>query len=448
MADLPDIAAHRLSADALRANFGDAEPPLTDAQAVVEANRCYFCYDAPCIQACPTGIDIPGFIRGIATGNVKGAALRILEENIMGGTCARACPTEILCEQACVRNAQEAKPIDIGGLQRHATDHLFDAQIQPFTRAAPTGKRVAVVGAGPAGLACAHALSRQGHEIVVYEARAKAGGLNEYGLAAYKMADEFAAREVAFILAIGGITIENNRALGRDLQLGELTTQFDAVFLGMGQAGVNALNDDAHPMDGFLPAVDFIAALRQADDKSTVPVGRRVVVIGGGNTAIDAAVQSKRLGAEDVTLVYRRGADDMSATTAEQEWAQTNDVRIKRWARPARLHATDGAVRSVEFERTKMGADGKLTGTGEFFTVDADMVLTAIGQTFVPDPVTRDANAVLELDRGRIRVDADHKTSLPNVFAGGDCVQGQDLTVSAVQHGKLAARAIDRLLRS
>jgi glutamate synthase (NADPH/NADH) small chain len=445
LADLPDIAANRLPADQLLANFGDAEPTLTDAQAVVEASRCYFCYDAPCIQACPTGIDIPGFIRGIATGNVKGAALRILEENIMGGTCARACPTEILCEQACVRNAQEGKPIDIGGLQRHATDHLFEAGIQPFTRAAPTGKRVAVVGAGPAGLACAHALARHGHEIIVYEARAKPGGLNEYGLAAYKMADHFAAREVSFILAIGGIEVETGMALGRDIQLSELQRNFDAVFLGMGQAGVNALSDT--PMSGVMPAVNFIAALRQAEDKSTVPVGRRVVVIGGGNTAIDASVQSKRLGAEDVTLVYRRGAPDMSATLAEQEWAQTNDVRIKHWARPARLHATDGNVRSVEFERTVMGADGKLAGTGEFYIVEADLVLTAIGQCFVPDPVTQDAQSVLELDGGRIRVDAERRTSLPNVFAGGDCVKGQDLTVSAVQDGKLAARAIDRLLR-
>lgn len=448
MADLPDIVAGRLSPEALRSNFADAEPPLSDAQAVIEAGRCYFCYDAPCVQACPTGIDIPGFIRGIATGNVKGAALRILEENIMGGTCARACPTEILCEQSCVRNAQEGKPIDIGGLQRHATDHLFAAGIQPFARAASTGRRVAVVGAGPAGLACAHALARQGHDVVVYEARAKAGGLNEYGLAAYKMADRFAAREVEFILALGGITVEPGIALGRDIQLSVLRSQFDAVFLAMGQAGVNALSEDAAPLGGVLSAVDFIAALRQADDKGSIPIGRRVVVIGGGNTAIDAAVQSRRLGADEVTLVYRRGAEDMSATDAEQAWAQNNDVSIRRWARPARLLAEGGNVCGVEFERTAMGEDGRLAGTGAFFTVAADMVLTAIGQCFVPDPVTSDAQAVLELDRGRIRVDADRRTSLAGVFAGGDCVHGQDLTVSAVQDGKLAARAIDLMLRS
>jgi dihydropyrimidine dehydrogenase (NAD+) subunit PreT len=446
--DLPDIAAARLSADEYRVNFGDAEPPLTEAQAVVEASRCYFCYDAPCIRACPTGIDIPGFIRGIATGNIKGAALKILEENIMGGTCARACPTEILCEQACVRTAQESRPIEIGALQRYATDQLFDAGIQPFTRADPSGKRVAVVGAGPAGLACAHALARQGHEVVVYEAREKAGGLNEYGLAAYKMADAFAAREVEFILALGGITVETGMALGRDIRLSELRRSFDAVFLGLGQAGVNALAEAEAPMRGVLPAVDFIAALRQADDKSTVPVGRRVVVIGGGNTAVDAAVQAKRLGAEDVTIVYRRGAEDMSATSAEQEWAQTNDVRIKRWARPVRLQAVDGRVGAVAFERTRLGHDGKLAGTGETFTIEADMVLVAIGQSFVPDPVTGDAPAVLDLDQGRIRVDAERRTSIPGVFAGGDCVHGQDLTVSAVQDGKIAARTIDQMLRA
>ncbi|MBV9756729.1 MAG: FAD-dependent oxidoreductase, partial [Alphaproteobacteria bacterium] len=323
MADA-DIAAGRLSAAELAANFADAHPPLTRDEALVEADRCYFCYDAPCIQACPTGIDIPSFIRKIATGNLKGSAVTILQQNILGGSCARECPTEILCEQACVRNAQEGRPLKIGALQRHATDWLMQRGIQPFARAARSERRIAVVGAGPAGLACAHALARAGHDVVIYEARPKPGGLNEYGVARYKLVDEFAQREVAFVLAVGGIEIEYGRALGRDISLDALRRDFDAVFLGLGQAGVNALDVAVEPLGGVRDAVDFIAELRQAPDLSRVAVGRRVVVIGGGNTAIDAATQTRRLGAEESTIVYRRGPEHMSATPKEQGFAQTS----------------------------------------------------------------------------------------------------------------------------
>lgn len=441
----PDIAGGRLSEAAYDANFADAEPPLTRDQALVEASRCYFCYDAPCITACPTGIDIPGFIRGIASGNLKGAALRILEQNIMGGTCSRACPTEILCEQVCVRNVQEGKPIDIGGLQRHATDVLFQSGEQPFTRAPSTGRRVAVVGAGPAGMACAHALAVRGHQVVVFEARSKAGGLNEYGLAAYKMADDFAQREIDFILEIGGIEIEYGKALGRDVLLTDLRDSFDAVFLGLGHAAANRLGLDGQLLGGVIPAVDFIAGLRQAADKSKLPIGRRVVVIGGGNTAIDAAVQSRRLGAEEVTIVYRRGAADMSATVAEQEWAQTNGVQIRTWAKPAVLHGEAGRINGITFERTRLDADGKVAGTGELLRLDADMIFPAIGQHFVAAVLADDTPAIAG---GRIVVDAERRTSLGDVFAGGDCVAGQDLTVSAVQDGKVAAFAIDRMLQA
>src|SRR5215469_10347089 len=213
----PDIAPGRLTPAEYHANFGDIESPLQRAEALIDASRCYFCYDAPCIEACPTGIDIPGFIRKIATGNLKGAAVTILEQNIFGGACARVCPTEILCERACVRNLSEDKPVNIGALQRHATDHLFAAGVQPFRRQPPTGRRVAVVGGGPAGLACAHRLALLGHEVMVFEAREKLGGLNEYGIAAYKLPEEFAQREVEFILGLGGITARTGQALGRDI---------------------------------------------------------------------------------------------------------------------------------------------------------------------------------------------------------------------------------------
>jgi len=447
MTDAPDIAAGRLAPADYATNFGDVEEPLDAKRALIDSARCLFCHDAPCIEACPTGIDIPGFIRKIATGNTKGAATTILQENIFGGACARVCPTEVLCEQACVRNLSEEKPVNIGALQRYATDHLFASGAQPFARAAASGKRVAVVGGGPAGLACAHRLAMLGHAVTVFEAKAKLGGLNEYGVAAYKVANDFAQREVDFILRLGGIEAQCGKALGRDVTLAQLRKDFDAVFLGMGLAGVNALQAAGEEMQGVEDAVAYIARLRQAVDKATLPVGRKTVVIGGGNTAIDIAVQSRRLGAEDVTIVYRRGPEQMSATAHEQEFAQTNGVKIKHWAKPARLLGDGGRVRAAEFEYTRLDG-GKLVGTGERFTLAADTVFKAIGQTFVPDPLANGSQQPLELMNGRIAVNAERHTSLPGVFAGGDCVSGgQDLTVQAVQDGKLAAHAIDRFLR-
>jgi glutamate synthase (NADPH/NADH) small chain len=449
MTDGPDIAAGRLSAADYAANFGDVEAPLDAKRALIDSSRCFFCHDAPCIEACPTGIDIPGFIRGIATGNLRGAAVTILEQNIFGGACARVCPTEVLCEQACVRNVSEDKPVNIGALQRHATDHLFAGGAQPFARAPASGKRVAVVGGGPAGLACAHRLAMLGHAAVVFEARDKLGGLNEYGVAAYKVANDFAQAEVAFILSLGGIEARCGQALGRDVTLTQLRKDYDAVFLGMGLAGVNALQAEGEALAGVEDAVDYIARLRQAKDKSRLPVGRTVVVIGGGNTAIDIAVQTKRLGAEDVTIVYRRGPEHMSATAHEQEFAQTNGVRIKHWARPLRAIGENGQLRAVEFEYTEIGEQNKLVGTSERFQLAADQLFKAIGQVFVPDPLAEGTQQSLDLRGGRIAVDAERRTSLPGVFAGGDCVfGGQDLTVQAVQDGKLAAHAIDRHLRS
>jgi glutamate synthase (NADPH/NADH) small chain len=441
-----DIAAGRLSPAQLAENFADAHPPLTPHEAVVEASRCYFCYDAPCIEACPTGIDIPSFIKKIATGNLRGSALKIFEQNIFGGSCARVCPTEELCESACVRMTEEERPVRIGALQRRATDWLMQHEPAPFTRAPLTDKRIAVVGAGPAGLACAHRLALHGHGVTVYEGKPKPGGLNEYGIAAYKLADDFAQREVEFILSIGGITIEHGKRLGRDFDVAGLKTSFDAVFLAIGQEGVRALGIEGETLAGVRNAVDFIAELRQAEDKAALPVGRRVIVIGGGNTAIDAATQSRRLGAEDVTIVYRRGAAEMSATDDEQEWAQTNDVRIRHWATPHRLLGEGGHVTGVEFMRTKPDQTGRAVPTGETYTLPADMVLKAVGQVFVADPLRADGSLTLAVADGRIAVDADMRTSMPGVYAGGDCVAGVDLTVAAVQDGKRAAEAIHAFL--
>ncbi|HYM32216.1 MAG TPA: NAD(P)-dependent oxidoreductase [Candidatus Cybelea sp.] len=448
MADTRDIAAGRLGPAELAENFADVHPPLDRKTALIEANRCYFCHDAPCTEACPTGIDVPGFIRKIGTDNVRGAAATILHENIMGGACARVCPVEILCEAACVRTAQERKPVRIGALQRYATDHLFEHGIQPFNRAAPSGRKVAVVGAGPAGLACAHRLATLGHGVTVFDAKPKAGGLNEYGIAAYKVPGDFAQKEAAFILSVGGIELRHGKTLGRDIKLAELRRDFDAVFLGLGLAGVNALGLENEAMSGVMDAVAYIERLRQAPDKAKLDVGRRVVVIGGGNTAIDIAVQTRRLGAEDVTIVYRRGPIHMSATGHEQEFAQTNGVKVKHWARPVRLIGRDGKLKEVEFEYTQLDDKGRLMDTGDRFTLLADMLFKAIGQSFVAAPLMNGAAEPLDMQGGRIAVNAERKTSLPNVWAGGDCVPGQDLTVSAVQDGKIAAHAIDRHLRT
>ncbi|WP_118138370.1 NAD(P)-dependent oxidoreductase [Oceanicella sp. SM1341] len=436
---MPGIRPGRLDEDTLAAHFSDLHAPLTPHEALVAADRCYFCHDAPCVTACPTSIDIPLFIRQIATEQPKASAKTIFAQNILGGMCARVCPTETLCEEACVREAAEGRPVEIGRLQRFATDAMMAAGTHPFTRAAATGKHVAVVGAGPAGLACAHRLALKGHDVTLYDARPKAGGLNEYGIAAYKSTGDFAQAELDWLLAIGGITLRTGARLGAELSLDALRAEHDAVFLGIGLSGVNALEVDGAAREGVADAVDFIAELRQAQELSALPVGRNVVVLGGGMTAVDAAVQSKLLGAENVTIVYRRGQERMSASGFEQELAASKGVTLRFNARPVAVLG-NGAVREVEFEYTEEGPDG-LTGTGETFCIPADQVFRAIGQTL------GDVPAGLTLERGKIRVDAEGFTGLEGVWAGGDCATGgDDLTVTAVAEGRDAAEAIHRAL--
>jgi len=436
----PDIQRGRLDPERLAANFADLHPPLSRSEALVAADRCYFCFDAPCTAACPTGIDIPAFIQKIRSNNILGSARTILSENIMGGMCARVCPTEVLCEEACVRNTHEEKPVDIGLLQRYATDPVIESGEQLFTRAPRSGRKAAIVGGGPAGLSCAHRLAMHGHDVVVFNRDARPGGLNEYGIAAYKTVDDFAQKEIAWILAIGGIEVRNNCALGKDFDLDNLRREFDAVFLGIGLGRTNPLAIEGDERQGVVDAVDYVADIRQAQDLGDLPVGRRVVVVGGGMTAIDIAVQSKALGAERVDIVYRRGPDEIGASEFEQALAQTSGVGIRFWARPTRIVGDPCAV-GIEFERTTTDAAGEVTGTGEHFVLDADVVFRAIGQRF-------DSPSGPELRDGRIVVDDDMKTSLPGVWAGGDCVlAGDDITVSAVQHGKIAAIDMDRYLR-
>jgi glutamate synthase (NADPH/NADH) small chain len=429
--------------ESLAKHFTDLAPALNARQAAIESSRCLYCYDAPCTRICPSDIDVASFIRNIHDENINGAAAGILKQNILGGSCSRVCPTEILCEDACVRNHDaEGQPVKIGLLQRYAIDNMqFEGH--PFKRAASTGKKVAVVGAGPAGLSCAHRLAMLGNDVVIYEAKEKSGGLNEYGIAKYKLTDNFAQKEVDFLLQIGGITIKHGQTLGGNVQLKNLHALYDAVFLGLGLGASKQMGLTGEDAPGLLAAVDYIAALRQSDDLSKLPVPSRAIVIGAGNTAIDMAVQIQRLGAEEVTLVYRRGFEAMSATGHEQHIAKENQVRMRTWAQPQQVLLDEaGRVRGMRFEKTAL-VNGRLSGTGETFEIAADAIFKAIGQsmdeTSISDPLAK----TLKRDGDKIHVDDQFRTVLPRIYAGGDCVApGQDLTVQAVQHGKLAAHAI------
>lgn len=433
----------------LAEHFTDLAPPLTKRQAAIESARCLYCYDAPCTRICPSEIDVASFIRNIHDQNINGAAAGILKANILGGSCARVCPTEILCEDACVRNHdEEGQPVKIGLLQRYALDNAIFAS-HPFQRAAATGRTIAVVGAGPAGLSCAHRLAMLGNDVVMFEAREKSGGLNEYGIAKYKLTNDFAQKEVEFLLQIGGIEVQHGRTLGANLHLKDLHAQYDAVFLGLGLGASRQLGLTGEDAPGLMAAVDYIADLRQSTDLASLPVPKRAIVIGAGNTAIDMAVQIKRLGAEDVTLVYRRGFEAMTATHHEQDIAKANQVRIRTWAAPLDvLLDDDGKVRGMRFEETRMDGS-KLIGTGAFIEIAADAVFKAIGQSMDAVGLSDEMASAITRAGDKINVDGFFRTALPGVYAGGDCVApGQDLTVQAVQHGKLAAMAIHNDIQS
>jgi glutamate synthase (NADPH/NADH) small chain len=430
---------------ALDQMFKDINPALSARQAGIESSRCYYCYDAPCIKACPSKINIPSFIASIHSDDLTGAAKTIYSENIMGGSCARVCPTEILCEQACVRNKEEEQsPVKIGLLQRHATDNAkFDGH--PFERAASTGKKIAVVGAGPAGLSCAHRLALLGNEVEVFEAEEKAGGLNEYGIAKYKLTENFAQEEIDFILGIGGITINYSTALGKDISLSQLKNDFDAVFLSIGLQDTTSLSLDNEDNEMVINSVDYIKELRQATDLAQLDIPKdSAVVIGAGNTAIDIACQLKRLGTEEVTLVYRRGTEQMSATEHEQQIAKDHEVRIKTWSQPEEIKLDDqGKLAGMTFRKTYL-QDGKLTGSDELFEIPCSAVFKAVGQKMAYPPAEQ---LIPTISNGKIATFHNQLTSIEGVFAGGDCTGvGQDLTVEAVQQGKLAALAIQQSL--
>jgi len=433
------IVANRLPSEQVDNNFVDLHPPLSEHEALIASDRCYFCYDAPCVTACPTEIDIPLFIRQIMTGTPQASGKTILTQNILGGMCARVCPTETLCEQACVREISEGKPVEIGRLQRYATDSIMEASLHPFERSSETGLKIAVIGAGPAGLACAHRLAMHGHTVTIFDKNKKAGGLNEYGIAAYKSVDNFAQKEIDWLLEIGGIEIKSNCVLNENIFMDELKTEYNAVFIGVGLVGVNELSVPGNDKNNVLDAVKFIEDLRQKKDKASIPIGRKIVVIGGGMTAVDAAVQSKLLGADDVSIVYRRERAKMGASKFEQDLATSKGVRIIENASPVEISGNE-AVSSIKFAYTK-STNGVLEIQSEEFELEVDQVFKAIGQNI--DSNLRD----LKLENGKIVIDEEGRTSIKGIWAGGDCaLGGEDLTVTAVAQGRDAAESINNKL--
>ena len=430
-----ELASNCPKSKGYREIFVELNNPLNYREAKIAASRCYFCHDAPCINACPTRIDIPLFIRQILTDDLKGSATTIFSQNIMGGMCARVCPTEQLCEEACIRNHNEDKPVEIGRLQRYSTDYLIDKGCMPFTCAKSNGKKVCVVGAGPAGLSCAHRLATLGYQVDIFDANEKPGGLNEYGIAAYKTTNNFAQKEINYILSIGGITTKNGIRLGKDQDLTTLQKNYDAVFLGIGMEEAKILGLPKENSVGVEDAIDYIRKIRQAKELSELPIGKRIVVIGGGMTSIDIAIQAKRLGAEEVIIAYRRGPEHMKASIHQREIAQTSGVTIKYWVKPKQLHVNEGKLNAIEFEYSK-------DQICKFFTLEADTIFIAIGQQ-----ISQDIQLNLKMKNGRISVDQEKRTSIQNIWAGGDCVNGGlDLTVDAIEDGKIAAESIHREL--
>lgn len=443
------VKNNRLTNEQYEANFSDIHPPYESITAAkVDANRCLFCYDAPCMKSCPTSIDVPKFIKQIATENIKGSAKTIFSSNIMGAGCSKVCPVEKLCEGACVYNLLEEEPIPIAKLQRYSTEMAMKENWQLFQRKTSTGKKVAIVGAGPAGLSCAHVLSKEGVEVTIYEKESKGGGLMTYGIAAYKVTPQFCEEEVNYILSIGGIEIKYNRELGKDITLSQLKKEYDAVYLGIGVGVARQLEIPGEKLEGVTDAIQFIYDIR-TKGYPAVPVGDKVAVIGMGMTAIDAATQAKRLGAKEVTLVYRRTEAEKPCTDVELDIAKTDGCEIIWLAAPKKIKGTQGKVKQLVCSVMKLGepdASGRRSpvDTGETFTLDVDMVIKAAGQ--VPfEKLVKKYN--LDNKNGKLLINENCATNSKGVFAGGDAVNGGKEVVDAVQAGKDGARAILKYLK-
>jgi glutamate synthase (NADPH/NADH) small chain len=442
----------KLPFDQLEKNFADINPPLTPAQALEEGSRCLFCHDAPCIKACPTGIDVPQFIRQILTGNLRGSARTILEANILGQSCARVCPTSVLCEGACVLNAQGKKPVEIGKLQRYAVDPIVAGGKQLFQAGAPNGHRVALIGAGPASLACAAELRRLGYQTVIFDANPLPGGLDTYGIAAYKMRAQETVQEIEMIRSLG-VEIRNGVTVGNDsgVSIADLERDYQATFIGIGLGETDDLRIPGENLRGCRDALSFIEETK-SKSFDQVEVDRRVAVIGAGNTAIDVVTAARRLGAEQVYMVYRRSVEEMSAFDYEYELAKQDSVTFVWQALPSRV-IDDGkgrvmALECLRTERSARDASGRssyLPIAGSEFRLEVGMVVKALGQKRKTAFLAQIAG--LELKNGCVVVDpATMRTRNPRYFAGGDCVNGGGEVVDAVAHGKRAALGIHQML--
>ncbi|HMQ02597.1 MAG TPA: NAD(P)-dependent oxidoreductase [Pyrinomonadaceae bacterium] len=456
---MPENYRSPLDIEQIEANFAEINPAMTQAEALAEANRCLYCYDAPCTRACPTHIDVPSFIKKISTGNVMGAARVIFDANPIGATCARVCPVEVLCEGACVEKTLVNKPIEIGRLQRFATDHAMASDKQIFTKGDPNGRSVGIVGSGPAGLSCAAYLARLGYDVTVYEKRDKPGGLDTYGMAEYKMPQAVSLAEAEHIAAMG-VKFLLNTEIGRRsetpaeaegeaeakdetaasaqvVSFADLENWHDAIFLATGLGKTKTLNIPGEYLEGVYDALEFIEKIKTREWLS-IPVGSVVVVIGAGNTAIDAATQAKRLGAKSVTIVYRRTAKEMPAYDYEYELAKQDGVDFVWNAEPYQINTDDDrTVQSLECLQLDIGRAR--------FRINCDMIIKAVGQNKTTGFFT-DVCGIAVDDAGRVSVNQLMQTSKPNVFAGGDCVNGGAEAVDAAQMGKLAACAIDEWL--
>lgn len=454
---MPDRYCTPLEITQIEENFAEINPAMSAAEAIVEANRCLYCYDAPCMHACPTHIDVPSFIKKIASGNLTGSARVIFDANPIGATCARVCPVEVLCEGACVEKTLLQKPIEIGRLQRYATDHALSSEKQIFSKGESNGKSVGIVGSGPAGLSCASYLARLGYDVTVYEKKEKAGGLDTYGMAEYKMPQSVSLSEVERIAGMGVKFLLNTRIGAHDappaevgavpseepaeagtqnaqvVSFADLNEWHDAVFLGVGLGATNRLNIPGEDSEGVYDALHFIEKIKTRDWKS-VPLGKTVAVIGAGNTAIDAVTQAKRLGAEKVVMVYRRTESDASAYDYEMELARKDGVEFVWQAAPVGvISGENGSRLSLRCEKT----DGSLA----LFDIACDMVIKATGQLKMRGFFENVAGVSVD-EKGRVVVNENMQTSNPKIFAGGDCANGGAEAVDAAQMGKLAAKGI------
>lgn len=445
---------NKLDINELREKFSELKPPMSKREAVVESQRCLYCYDAPCITACPTSIDVPTFIRKISTDNVYGSAKTILEANLMGASCARVCPVEELCEGACVLN-HDSKPIEIGRLQRYATDYLYGKNLMPFEILEANGKKVAVVGSGPAGLSCAGELAKLGYDVTVFEKQSLAGGLSTYGIVVMREPISVSLAEVDFIKKLG-VKVQTNTEITVDISSEKLLEDFDAVFLSVGMGRVPALGIKGENLAGVCDALDFIAETKLAEKEGLEQlqhlfVGDNVTVIGAGNTAIDAATVAKRLGAERVTIVYRRSDKEMPAYEFEYDFIKKEGVEFRFLSQPIEILGNNDKVKGLKCQKMQLGdadADGRRRVEAipnSEFVLETDQVIMAIGQ----EKLTNIFDSFgLEQNRGYIKVNDNLQTTKEQVFAGGDCIRavGEANTVRATQDGKIAAQGIHNWL--